>query len=252
MLTIPQEKHNHRPVVIISGWFSVVNRWSDVLKIISVDTTVAYIETRDKISSIIEKSKKTDMSVARMAQDLLEIKDELGVDFSNSICIGSSMGAAILLQYLINQNQSPWKSLLIGPIAKFMFPPVIGSFLLMLPTFMVGFVMRYVRWHLLKFRVDREEEPKQAEGYDLSLSLADPWKIRFSGKAAKKFDIWDNLDQINANMILIGASADKLHASEITQKIGANLRNSEYIDFITNHATHSTEMADFLIKLSKN
>jgi hypothetical protein len=234
---------------LISGWFSLILRWSEVLQIVSKETQVVYIETRDKTSSIVEKSKQTDMSIERMSLDIAEVSGELGIDFQESICLASSMAATIMLKYLGDQNIAPWKTILLGPVPKFKFPPLLGSLLLAIPTFLVGFGMRYVRWHVLKFRVDKEKEPEQAKSYDLSLKLADPWKIRYSAKAAKRYNGWDDLEKINANVILVGASADKLHASEVTQKISSMIKGSEYVDFQTNQAAHSREMGVYLLNL---
>jgi hypothetical protein len=189
------------------------------------------------------------MSIERMSLDIAEVSGELGIDFQESICLASSMAATIMLKYLGDQNIAPWKTILLGPVPKFKFPPLLGSLLLAIPTFLVGFGMRYVRWHVLKFRVDKEKEPEQAKSYDLSLKLADPWKIRYSAKAAKRYNGWDDLEKINANVILVGASADKLHASEVTQKISSMIKGSEYVDFQTNQAAHSREMGVYLLNL---
>lgn len=250
VLSKPEVKSNKKPLILISGWFSVVYRWSEVLKIVSKEIEVVYIETRDKISSIIEKSKKTDMSVERMVQDIIEIQEDLGVDFNDSICLGSSMGATILLKYLTDRNPAPWKTILIGPVPKFNFP-IIGRFLMILPTFMIGFGIKYIRWHVRNFRVDTKKEPKQAKSYDLALKLADPWRIQNSARAAKKHDGWKELGNIDSEVIFAGASTDKIHASEITQQVASKIKNSKYVDFKTNQATHDEKMANFIIKLAQ-
>jgi hypothetical protein len=43
VLSIPPKRTNLRPVVLISGWFSLILRWSEVLQIVSKETQVVYI-----------------------------------------------------------------------------------------------------------------------------------------------------------------------------------------------------------------
>ncbi|MHA2249053.1 MAG: alpha/beta fold hydrolase [Candidatus Kariarchaeaceae archaeon] len=246
----PKTENGLKPIVLVAGWFSIVKRWGAILKVISERTTVVYVETRDKTSSILVKTKQTDMSVERMSKDLTEILPSFGIDFSDAICLGSSMGAAILLDYLSVENIYPWRTVLVGPMPKFTFPPIIGRLLLALPLFFVNIGMKYVRWHVSKFKVDKKKEPDQAETYDISLKLADPWKIRESARASQKFDGWALMESINAYVIVVGASTDKLHAAEIVQQIANLIKNGEYIDFQTNKAAHSAEMGKYLLELA--
>lgn len=244
--------NNLRPVILVPGWFSQPTGWIGVTKSISEFTKLIYIETREKNSSVLLKKKSTDMSIERMSKDLQALKNDLGVNFMESICVGSSLGGSALLHLLYESKTQPAFTVLMSPNPDFKLPPIIGRLILAMPLFMIRIVKAYVKWHVLTFRIDEKAHPDQAEKYKTTFDAAEPWKARTSARHVTKFNAWEFLEKIESNVIIAGATTDKLHKSDRNIKVGKLIKNSKYIDFWTNKALHSKEFGDFVLKLAKH
>jgi len=250
ILTQPPNKiENIRPIIIIPGWFSLISGWLDVVNTISEFTTIAYFESREKNTSILA-SNKVDMSVNRMVLDLCEVRDDLGVEFKDAIVLGSSMGGTTIFKYLVDQNISANLFVLIGPNPSFDAPKIITPILLKMPLFIYKVTKAYVKWHVLRFKIDRKKEPEQAQKYIDVLEGAENWKIRQSARKCLKFNVWRDLHLINANILLVGASLDKMHAAERTLKLKKLIKNASYIDFESNKKSHSEEFGKFMVEIA--
>lgn len=239
-----------RPIILVPGWFSQPAGWVKVTRLISEFTKLVYIETREKNSSILERSKSTRMGIERMSIDLQSLKDSLDLNFQETICVGSSLGGSALLHLLSESEAKPFLTVLISPNPDFKLPPILGRLLLSMPLFMISMVKKYVKWHVLNFKIDRKANPEQAEKYVTTFDAAEPWKVRNSARHVTKFKAWEFLPTLDANIIIAGATTDKIHESDRNIKVGKLIKNSRYIDFWTNKALHSDEFGEFLIKLA--
>ncbi|MHA2501899.1 MAG: alpha/beta fold hydrolase [Candidatus Kariarchaeaceae archaeon] len=240
---------NGRTVLVIPGWFSLVMGWREVTKELSKEAEVWYIETREKGSSILPKN-KVDMSVERMTDDLIQFTQSVGLDLSECVVVASSMGGTVMLEYLGRQNNLPYASILIGPNPEFEVPKRLLSVLLRLPAALIDRFKFLVKWYIRNFKIDMKKEPQQYAKYSNVLDLATGRKIKTSAKDCLWYMAWDHLRsaEIDSKVILVGASSDKMHGAEMTQKIKEVIPTAEYVDFPSNHATHSIEMGEFVLK----
>ncbi|MCE7735051.1 MAG: hypothetical protein GPJ54_09250 [Candidatus Heimdallarchaeota archaeon] len=248
--TPKNDENKLRPIILVPGWFSQPTGWIEVTKTISEFTKLIYIETREKNSSILERTKSTQMGIERMSIDIQSLKDNLELNFQESICVGSSLGGSALLHLLSESNSKPFLTVLISPNPDFKLPPILGRLLLSMPLFMIKLVKKYVKWHVLTFKIDRKSNPEQAEKYITTFDAADPWKVRTSARHVTKFKAWEFLPKLDANVIIAGATTDKIHESDRNITVGKLIKNSRYIDFWTNKALHSDEFGKFLAKLA--
>ena len=240
----------NKSLILIPGWFSIPTGWVEVTQPLSKEIKIYYVETREKSSSITV-SKKVEMDVSRLSLDFETILLHLKIDFPHSVVVASSLAGSLLFEFLSRTRNKPFKTVLIGPNPDYKLPPIIGRVLLLMPMFLFQIAKKYVKWHVLKFRIDKEKEPEQAAKFIEALDAAEPWKIRKSGKSVVKFNGWDLLEKIDVDTILIGASSDKLHEFETTEKIGDLMPNATVVNFGTNKAIHSGKMGSFLLDLCK-
>ncbi len=252
----PEPIEGAKNIILISGWFSQPISWIGTLRLVSKFCNVVYIESREKKSSF-PSSKKVDFGLERMSADLREIKQYFGFGIKDAILTGSSMGASIILQYLIMNGkegieENPYMSVLVGPNPRIDAPRLITAIFLRLPVFMYGLVLKYASWHILKFRIDEEADPDQAAKYNNSLANAVPWKVKASSNAVMKFNLWAELPLINSDVILVGAKMDKLHGAEVVAEIGREIPDAKYYEFYNNREVHSGAYGEFLIKLATN
>jgi hypothetical protein len=64
----------------------------------------------------------------------------------------------------------------------------------------------------------------------------------------RKYDGWDLPPKIDIPALLIGASADVMHAAENCKRVDSLMPNSYYIDLGTNKAAHEQPLIDEIYK----
>src|SRR5208337_4230214 len=70
----PQNISQEKPVILfVAGWISLISGWKDVLKVLTAEHRVIYIESREKQSSTVPDVKKVSFSIERLKLDIGEI-----------------------------------------------------------------------------------------------------------------------------------------------------------------------------------
>lgn len=236
----PRVENNNPSVLFVPGWTSMITGWKEVLIEMTKDFTVHYVETREKISSVV--SGDFDYSVEAIGKDLVEVISKLGLNECKYIFFGSSLGATAILDCCRFLKVDPLCLVLIGPNAEFRIPDY-GKILIKLfyPP-MYNFFKPYVKWYLKTFRLDIKSDYAQYEKYSSVLDFADPWKLKRAAMAVSNYTVWERLKTIEYPTLILGASKDKLHEPENTKKIVASLKQSTFVDMATNKNTHSAEV----------
>jgi pimeloyl-ACP methyl ester carboxylesterase len=83
------------PVVFVPGWITLMAAWKDVLREMTKDFTVHYVETREKSSSDV--SGGVPYTVEALGRDIDEIVSRLAPGDGRYVLFGSSLGATVLL-----------------------------------------------------------------------------------------------------------------------------------------------------------
>ena len=79
---------------------------------------VNYVETREKRSSKIKRTRKTTMTIRETAHDLSKVIEELGLIGKDYLLVGSSYGGAVVLEGLIHGYLNPPTTIVHDPIVK--------------------------------------------------------------------------------------------------------------------------------------
>lgn len=242
----PQQKTGNPDVVFVAGWVSKPVAWREVLREITRDFRVFYIETREKISSRIQGN--VNFGVKDIGQDIARLIPHLGIESSNYLLIGSSLGATAILDCASELQPKPKALILIAPNAEFRIPRW-GLWLIRpFPPRLYLIFKPFIKWYLRKFRLDVANDYAQYKKYADALDAADPWKLKKAALALAKYAVWEKLSDITCPVLIAGASKDKLHEPENLKKMASLLQNSEYVDLKTNRGTHSKEMVPVLRK----
>jgi pimeloyl-ACP methyl ester carboxylesterase len=235
----PNPIHNP-PVVFVPGWITLMAAWKDVLREWTRDFTIYYIETREKISSVV--TGKVPYTVEALGLDIASFVSRLGLQDRGYILFGSSLGATVLLDCSMKISPKPKCLVLVGPNAVFRVPmfgmAIIRSFY---PPFYSA-IKPFVKWYLRNFRLNVKSDTAQYRKYCDNLDAADPWKLKKAALAFSKYEVWDLLPQIDVPTLIVGASKDKLHEPENLRRMVSLLPNVQYLDLETNKGTHSPEM----------
>jgi pimeloyl-ACP methyl ester carboxylesterase len=239
-------------VLFVAGWISQITAWQTVLKEMTKDFPVVYVETREKISSQVLGN--VEYSVTAIGNDLVNLVEQLGFPPERYIMFGSSLGATAIVDCYPALMRKPLALILVSPNAEFRVP----RFWLFVVTLfyppLYALIRPTVKWYLKNFRLDVRTDQEQYLKYCKALDAADPWKLKKALLSVSKYEIWDRLEFLNSPTLLVGASKDVLHEPENLRKMASNIRNAVTIDLETNKRTHSEhvvqEMRAFLARIS--
>ncbi len=249
----PPRKPSYPPVVFVAGWISQIEAWQIVLRDMTRDFHVYYVETRDKNSAVIT-GKVNDYSVAALGEDLAAAVEKFGFGDDGFIMFGSSLGGTSILDCSTRLPARPLALVLIGPNAEFRFPLGGRAAVRLFPPRLYVLLRPYIKWYLRTFRLDVKTDRAQYLKYCRALDAADPWKLKKGALSLMRYTIWDQLDGNAIPSLIIGGSHDILHEPGNLMRMVDELENGAYLDLKTNRETHSAGMVDhmrgFIDKLS--
>lgn len=245
----PQNKTTQPTVLFIAGWISLMKGWKIVLREMTKDFNIIYVETREKFSSQV--SGKAEFSVEAIAQDIVTLVGKFKLEKDKYIIFGSSLGGTSILESYRDLKTLPLCFVLLGPNAEYRAPWWWIVIIHLFWTRLYGIIKPFVKWYMRKFRLDVETDRAQYEKYCNALDAADPKKLKPAALALVKYKVWDILEHIGLPVLIIGASKDLLHEPENLIKIDQMLPNSTYLDMETNTYAHGPEMVVELRKYIK-
>ncbi len=236
----PGEKNNNPAIVFVAGWISLIKGWQIVLREMTKDFKVYYIETREKISSIVNR--KEQYSLESIGRDIITLISHFNVDEKKYILFGSSLGATAILDCCQYLEKNPLCLVLIGPNAVFSIPKWSIPVIFMFPPRFYLMLKPIVKWYLKTFYLDVESDYAQYAKYCRALDAADPWKLKKAALPLSKYEVWDLLEDIKYPTLIIGASKDVMHIPENLHRMTEMMINATYLDLETNTLTHSKDM----------
>jgi pimeloyl-ACP methyl ester carboxylesterase len=242
----PARKGIHPHVVFVPGWISLMRGWQVVLREMTKDFEITYIETREKISSRAHGNTK--FGVKDIGDDIVRIISGLGLVEKGYVLMGSSLGATVILDCFKSLAPKPLCLVLVGPNAVFRVP---RTWIAFIHIFYPGFYLLLkpvIKWYLRTFRMDVHADYAQYQKYCSALDAADPWKLKKAVIPFSRYQVWDLLPSIDAPTLIFGASRDKLHEPENLKKMVSLMPRAVYVDMETNQGTHSESMVSELRK----
>ncbi len=227
------------PLVFLAGWVSVLAGWADLLRVLTQQRPVFYIESREKRSARIPRERlgKTCFTIPRLADDLLAVVDQLDLDLSETVFFGSSMGSNAILEALKHGRLKARGAFLVGPNGEFRFPWW-GKILIRFPAIGYHPVKYVVLWYLRHFRVAAKQEPEQMQRYERTLREAHPVRIKLSAQAVQGSKIWHGLETIEVPVAIAWAPSDTLHGADDGKRIADLLPAGRSIRCLSNRHTH--------------
>ncbi|MBU0528794.1 alpha/beta hydrolase [bacterium] len=236
----PNKSTTQPAVLFIAGWISLIKGWQKVLKEMTKDFHVIYVETREKVSSQIRG--KAEFSVEAIAKDIVRLVEIYNLEKDKYIIFGSSLGGTSILESYKGLNSHPLCFALLGPNAEYR-TPWWGKILIRIvwPQ-LINELKPFVKWYLRKFRLDIETDCAQYEKYCNALDAADPKKLKPAAKALSQYKVWGILKDIDLPVLIIGATKDLLHEPQNLIQMDKMLPNSVFLDMDTNTYAHGSEM----------
>ncbi|HIA85420.1 MAG TPA: alpha/beta hydrolase [Candidatus Marinimicrobia bacterium] len=223
---------------------SIIDSWENVLKEMTKDFEIYYLETREKGSA--KHPVEQDLSIASLGDDLSSVLVYHNLFDKPYILFGSSLGGTVILDAMSKMKVSPTMAVLIGPNAEFQAPRYWLWIIRMVPPILFYFIKPLAKWYMKKKYINMEADPKQYEKYARALDQGNPSRMRRSALNCSKYKIWEKLGNIHQKVLIFTGSQDVLHGYENTVKIAELLPNCELVDLVTNARTHSVEMVNQL------
>ena len=247
LLTIrfqPKIQSAFPPVIFLPGWGSLIDSWQVVLKKMTENFEVYYVETREKSSS--QQPKEKPLTIDSLGDDLPYILKHYNLSEREYLLFGSSLGATVILDSISKNKVNPCAAILVGPNAEFNAPKYWVWLTWITPPFFFYLIKPLVKWYMKKKYLDMQSDPLQYDKYCRSLDAANPSRLRRSALNFSKYKIWNKLNKINNKVLIFTGSKDKMHGYDQTLKISQQLKNCEIIDMETNAQTHSEDMVNKL------
>ncbi|MBI5545705.1 MAG: alpha/beta hydrolase [Deltaproteobacteria bacterium] len=239
-----------RPLLFVAGWVSAVDGWLDLLRALAPSRPVHYLETREKRSALIAEGAHLGperFDIARMAEDLVVVAHELGLD-ARAVAMGSSLGATVLLEALKGSRLKLGGAFLIGPNVRFRYPWW-GHLVVRLPAPLYYWVARPpVLFYLRHFRVDAKHEPEQMRRYEVTLREAHPARIKLSAMAFSGYEVWPEIASVQTPVAVAFARSDSLHGEDDVRRLLAALPRGVAVPCISNKHMHFAALAEDLLR----
>ena len=244
----PKNENNNPVILFVAGWITLIKGWEIVLKEMTKDYQVFYVETREKISSQVTGN--VGYGVEEIGQDIVALVNYFNLKDQKYILFGSSLGATSILESCLHLKESPLCLVLIGPNAVFRVPHF-GKVIIRIFWPRLYLILKpFIKWYLKNFRLDIKSDYAQYEKYCANIDAADPWKLRKGAISLSKYEVWELLPKIEIPTLIFGASKDSLHTPKNLHRMVEMLPNCEYLDLETNKQTHSEimvkEMRNFI------
>ena len=236
----PKLPSPYAPVIFIAGWGSVIDSWKIVIKEMTKDFEVFYIETREKSSSIHHS--KQELNIESLGNDLPCVLSEINLINKPYIMFGSSLGATVILDAISKNKINPTKAIIIGPNAEFHIPLVWLLIIQFTPSIFLYFLKPLVKWYMKKKYIDINSDPEQYHKYVNVLNKANLKRLRRSTLSFSSYKIWDQLSNIHQSILIFTGSKDIMHGYENILRMSSLLPKARLIDMGTNQNTHSIEM----------
>lgn len=238
----PSSASPYPTIVFVAGWISLIRGWSKVLREMTKDFCVYYVETREKTSSRIERRVK--FGVEEIGRDLVSLVEQMKMN--DYVLFGSSLGATAIIDCYHSLKQKPVGLVLVAPNAVFRVPLSWKIIVTFFYTPLYTLIRPSVKWYLRTFRLDIKLDSAQYEKYCEALDAADPRKLKKAVMSVWSYEVWDKLGSIDCPVLVVNASFDKLHEPENLRRIAAGIPKAVEVDLGTNAQTHAKPVVDAL------
>ena len=239
---IPKKITKYPPIIFIPGWGSFVQGWKIVLKEMSKDFEIYYIETREKNSARHTKEQK--ISIQKIADDISKVVQLNNLENKKFIALGSSMGATVILDAMAENKLNPSLAVLIGPNIEFNIPWILIAAIALIPSKLYAVVRPYAKWYMKRKYIDMKSDSKQYHKYSYVLDNIHFGRTRRSALSFKRYNFKDKIKKIKSRILVFSGNKDILHNYKQTLDMINRIKNATLINLETNDRTHSVEMVD--------
>ncbi|NHJ83864.1 MAG: alpha/beta hydrolase [Asgard group archaeon] len=212
----PKNQTTKRPIVFFPGFGNPPLVWQDFGLPIHNKGEYYVIETREKKSSKLKKSRKIKFSIDQMAKDVGEVLKYLKLEGTDYILMSASFCGGVLLQGLVKKYYNPGTVVALDPFPKFIHHKFIVRIFFGLTP---GFVLDVIKVIQAKIVLLTMKNKAQKERNIATVKAGVGWKWRRALLHNLNFDIYPNLREITNEVYLFHGPKDRYHPREIYYNI---------------------------------
>ncbi|GEM_PF-1936640 len=238
---------DYQPTILfIPGWISQFHTWDRLLPLLNRRFRILYTESREKPSAIFPKKWETTFSMSRFATDIMHVADHFGLEEGRFFLAGTSLGANIALQYLLQGKIQPKAAVIMLPNAEFRIP-VWGKPFLYLPYWIYPVLKPVIKGYLHLFKSDRGKE-KSMLGYIFDgLDKAEPRRLQASARDLVTYKLEGDFNRIDIPCLLIGSVLDRMHQSATVKELAEKIPLSSYREIAASGETHTEKVGRMIV-----
>jgi len=236
----PEKVTTKRPILFMPGYIAAAPTWTDFHRVHHGFCEYFYLESREKKSSRMKRSRKIKMTIKESANDLSLVLDALGLSKCDFVLCGSSYGGAIVLQALLDKKLQMHPTIILhDPIVKWAYTNAFTSFVnFIMPPFLMGALRKVIA----KIYLAGMKNQAQKERFMNFVEENCPWKFRKSSHQNRKYDITDALATIDKEVFILHGPRDKYHPREAYLEYARKMPKGRFL-FIDTPNEHREVMA---------
>lgn len=227
------------PVVMVTGLASVMESSREITRALTREFTVHYVETREKSSSRTNGNK--DFGIAAIGKDIAHAIIKLGLNDKKYILFGASLGATAIIDAYRFLELRPTTLVMLEPNASFKIP-LWGRPLIHLSSYAYRLIKPIAKYYIKNYRVNIQEDYEMYKISSRALDAADPYKLKKAVLGLTRYEVWDNLRNIDTPTLIVAASKDYFHNHQDIVQIADLITDCTFIDLETHKRTHSKEL----------
>ena len=230
----------------MAGWISLLAGWLPLLEVLVQTHRVIYLETREKHTAEIDRSRMRPgcFAIQRLATDIVAVFEQLELDPEATVFFGSSMGSNAILEALKNDRIRGRAAFLVGPNAEFHFPLWGRVAVRVIPAWLIERLKGFVIWYMRRFRVNADSDPEQMARYVRTIRSADALRLKLSANAVLGYTLAPGLETISTPVAVAYAGSDTLHGGEELQNIVNAIPHGTAVRCASNSYMHSAAVAE--------
>jgi pimeloyl-ACP methyl ester carboxylesterase len=235
----PETDSAYPPLVMVVGLATAIESFEFIIKELTKDFEIYYVETREKSSSQINGKVSFDMET--VAGDIIETVNLLGLPGGGYILFGYSFSATVIIESYSRLKAKPASLLLLSPTPSFYYPSW-SLFLIRMAVPLYRVLKPTAKWYLRNFTINVKEDKDMYRYSSLALDNADPRKLRDAILAIAGYEVWNKLDSLDCSTLIVDTSKDGIHRHEDIMRMRNLIKNCMYVDLETNNRTHGNEL----------
>ena len=220
----PKKNEGKRPIIFGPGWGSSQWAWKDFTIPFYEKQEYYYLETREKNTSKIKRSRKVKFHAEQSAKDIAEAIKFLGLDNKDFVLMGTSYTGGAILNGLAKKYFKVPTAVVFQPLKTFKKQRKITIIFFPFPPFMLN-LFKHLFVNIALLGMKNKEQKNRIKNYIVE---GDAWKWRRGGIDMFNYDLEKLLPQIEDEVFLFHGPKDRYHPDYIFEEMTKAMPKGRY------------------------